>query len=429
MTETGDTVLVKKGTSEYKGILMPSQTDSTIIKLANGYNIGIQNPDEITLASKKEDTKSRAGPRKTTDRPVNSALPTISILSTGGTIASKVDYRTGAVTSQFTGDDIINAIPRLSEIANYNARVIYSILSENMKPSYWTELARAVYEEIQNGADGIIITHGTDTMTYTASALSFMLDTPVPIVFVGSQRSADRPSSDNVMNALCAAKVATSDIAEVTVVMHGTTSDDYCLINRATKVRKLHTSRRDAFESVNTTPIGQVEYPSLKITTGVESNAESNTNAESTYTRRGEKELVINDSYEDMCTIVKYTPGTSPDVLRYYIGAGYKGIVLEGTGLGHVGTDWVSAIKEATAAKIVVAITSQCIHGRICDRVYDTGRDMIAAGAIEAEDMMSEVALVKLMCLLGRGIPAKDVRNQMRTDMAGEITQSTPGSV
>lgn len=425
MTETGDTVLVKKGTSEYKGILMPSQTDSTVLKLDNGYNIGIHNPDEITLASKKESIESRADISKATDRPTNPDLPTISILSTGGTIASKVDYRTGAVTSQFTGDDIINAIPRLSEIANYNAKVIYSILSENMKPSYWAELARAVYEEIQNGADGIIITHGTDTMMYTASALSFMLDTPVPIVLVGSQRSADRPSSDNVMNALCAAKVATSDIAEVTVVMHGTTSDDYCLINRGTKVRKLHTSRRDAFESVNTTPIGQVEYPSLEIKT----EAETKANKDSIYIKRGEKELAINDSYEDMCAIVRYTPGASPDMLRYYINAGYKGVVLEGTGLGHVATDWVPAIKEATDAKIVVVITSQCIHGRICDRVYDTGRDMIAAGGIEAEDTMSEVALVKLMCLLGRGLSYEDVCARMKENLAGEITQSTTGSV
>jgi len=425
MTETGDTVLVKKGTSEYKGILMPSQTDSTVLKLVNGYNIGIHNPGEITLVSKKEAIESRTGTRKTTDRPTNPNLPTISILSTGGTIASKVDYRTGAVTSQFTGDDIINAIPRLSEIANYNAKVIYSILSENMKPSYWAELARAVYEEIQNGANGIIITHGTDTMMYTASALSFMLDTPVPIVLVGSQRSADRPSSDNVMNALCAAKVATSDIAEVTVVMHGTTSDDYCLINRGTKVRKLHTSRRDAFESVNIKPIAKVEYPSLEI----KIDPETKSNPEPAYIKRGEKELAINDSYEDMCAIVKYTPGASLDVLRYYINAGYKGIVLEGTGLGHVATDWVPAIKEATDAKIVVAITSQCIHGRICDRVYDTGRDMIAAGGIEAEDMMPEVALVKLMCLLGRGLSYEDVCARMKENLAGEITQSITGSV
>lgn len=411
MTEIGDTVFVKKGSSEYKGILMPSQTESTVIKLVNGYNIGIQRPDEMILVSKKEDVQSRTRPA----RQAGSGLLNISILSTGGTIASKVDYRTGAVTSQFTGDDIINAIPRLSELANYNAKVIYSILSENMKPSYWAKLAQAVYEEIKNGADGIIITHGTDTMTYTASALSFMLDTPVPIVLVGSQRSADRPSSDNVMNALCAAKVATSDIAEVTVVMHGTTSDDHCLISRGTKVRKLHTSRRDAFEPVNDIPIGKVEYPSLDITTDPRRK----------YVRRGEKELAINDAHEEMCTIVKYTPGTSPDVLRYYINAGYKGIVLEGTGLGHVGTDWVGAIKEATDAGIVVVVTSQCVHGRVCDRVYDTGRDMLAAGAIEAEDMLSEVTLVKLMCLLGRGISYDDVCQQMGTNMSGEITQST----
>src|SRR5690606_9395508 len=183
-------------------------------------------------------------------------LPKVAILSTGGTIASKVDYRTGAVTSQFTADDILAAIPELKEIADFKSRVISSILSENMDVGTWEKLACAVVEEIEDGADGIIVTHGTDTMMYTAAALSFMIETPVPIVLVGSQRSADCPRSDSAMNAICAARVAISDIAEVSVVMHGTTSDDYCEIHRGTKVRKMHSSRRDAFKSINFHPIG-----------------------------------------------------------------------------------------------------------------------------------------------------------------------------
>lgn len=282
-----------------------------------------------------------------------------------------------------------------------------------MRPSYWVELARAVYDEIKKGSDGIIITHGTDTMMYTAAALSFMIETPVPIVLVGSQRSADRPSSDNAMNAICAAAVAASDIAEVCVVMHGSMSDDFCSIHRGTKVRKMHTSRRDAFQSINDRPLGRVEYPSKEI------------KIHSSYVKRGEKELAIHDKLESKCALIKYVTGASSESLLFHCGSGYKGIVIEGTGLGHVSTEWVPLIKTATDAGIPVVMTSQCIRGRVCDRVYDTGRDILKAGAIEAEDMLSEVALVKLMWALGQTQDIEKVKGLMQTNIAGEITRST----
>lgn len=409
--EEYDKVRVETRGVNYEGILMPSQTDSIVLKLKNGYNIGIRRDSaSITLLEKKEKEKKHyeqvcIEKKKT--------LPNISILSTGGTIASKIDYRTGAVTSQFSAEDILRAIPELEEIANYKCRMIYSILSENMRPSYWVELAHAVYEEIKNGADGIMITHGTDTMMYTAAALSFMIETPVPIVLVGSQRSADRPSSDNAMNAICAAAVATSDIAEVCVVMHGGTSDDICYIHRGTKVRKMHTSKRDAFQSINARPIGKVEYPSREIKTV------------SNYVKCGQKKLALHDKLEPKCALIKYVTGASSESLLFHSGSGYKGIVLEGTGLGHVSTQWVPLIKNATDAGIPVVMTSQCINGRVCDRVYDTGRDILKAGAIEGEDMLSEVALVKLMWVLGQTQDIKKVKEMMRTDIAGEITRST----
>ena len=249
-------------------------------------------------------------------------------------------------------------------------------------------------------------------MMYTAAALTFMVQTPVPIVFVGSQRSADRPSSDNAMNAICAAKVATSDIAEVTVVMHATTSDDYCSIHRAPRVRKMHTSRRDAFESVNSRTLGSVDYASGEITTYLE------------YRKRKELNLAIDTSMEPKCTLIKYTPGASPETLLY-ASANYKGIVLEGTGLGHVSTEWIPYIERAVDAGIPVVMTSQCINGRVCDRVYDTGRDIIKAGAIEGEDMLPEVALVKLMWALGQTGDPDEVRTIMTQDLAGEISPSS----
>src|SRR5659263_38000 len=411
--EIYDKVSVETNGVKYEGTLMPSQTDRIVLKLKNGYNIGIKKESAcLTLLDKKEG-KISLTESGYAQKIKKGNLPRISILSTGGTIASKIDYRTGAVTSQFCADDVLAAIPELEEIANYNCRMIYSILSENMRPSYWVELARAVYEEIKNGADGIIITHGTDTMMYTAAALSFMIETPVPIVLVGSQRSADRPSSDNAMNAICAAKVATSDIAEVCVVMHGSTSDDFCYIHRGTKVRKMHTSRRDAFQSINARPIGRVEYPSREI------------KIHSSFVKRGEKKLMLHDKLESMCALIKYATGASNESLLFHSGSGYKGIVIEGTGLGHVSTEWIPLIKTVTNAGIPVVMTSQCISGRVCDRVYDTGRDILKAGAIEAEDMMAEVALVKLMWVLGQTHDIENVKAMMQTNIAGELTRST----
>jgi len=412
--DLGDRISVERNGMSYEGVLMPSRrAGHVVIKLNNGYNIGLRAEEsDIKLVEKGQELKPIDS-----DKPLQqkAGLPQVSILSTGGTIASKVDYRTGAVTSQFSAGEIISAIPELEEIANYHARVIYQILSENMRAEYWTRLARAVAEEIQSGAEGVIITHGTDTMMYTAAALSFMLKTPVPVVIVGSQRSSDRPSSDASMNAVCAASAAISDIAEVCVVMHGTTSDDYCSIHRGTRVRKMHTSRRDAFQSMNQPPLGRVDYLTRKIQTFLP------------YCRRGEVELQLKELLEPRCALVKYTPGSSPEILDYYVDKGYRGIVIEGTGLGHVASDWIDTIRRATEEGIPAVVTSQCLRGRICDRVYDTGRYMLDAGAIEGEDMLPEVALVKLMWVLAHR--PDEVRSLMKTPLAGEIGFSTPITV
>ncbi|WP_292373241.1 Glu-tRNA(Gln) amidotransferase subunit GatD [Methanosarcina sp. UBA411] len=415
----GDRVRIEKNGTVYEGKVMPSMEGYITIKMNSGYNAGfsmdkvkitlLENNGESTNGSLNGSKESKAAGEEI-PKP-GKKLPKVAILSTGGTIASKIDYRTGAVTSQFTADDILTAIPELREIADFKGRVISSILSENMDSESWQNLARAVVEEIEAGVDGIIVTHGTDTMMYTAAALSFMIDTPVPIVLVGSQRSADRPSSDNAMNAICAALVAVSDIAEVSVVMHGTTSDDFCEIHRGTKVRKMHTSRRDAFKSVNSLPIGIVDYDTREIKTFID------------YTKRGEKTLKFKPGMESKCALVKFTPGSDPSILDCYINGGYKGLVLEGTGLGHVSTKWIPMVRKAVNAKMPVMVTSQCLNGRICDRVYDTGRDMLKAGAIEGEDTLPETALVKLMWVLGQTDEFDEAIEMLREDLSGEITK------
>jgi glutamyl-tRNA(Gln) amidotransferase subunit D len=250
-------------------------------------------------------------------------------------------------------------------------------------------------------------------MMYTAAALSFMIETPVPIVLVGSQRSADRPSSDNAMNAICATLVAISDIAEVSVVMHGTTSDNFCEIHRGTKVRKMHTSRRDAFKSVNSLPIGVVDYNTGEIKPFID------------YARRGEVSLKFKPGMETKCALVKFTPGSDPEILDCYINGGYRGLVLEGTGLGHVSTKWIPMIRKAADAKMPVIVTSQCLSGRICNRVYDTGRDMLKAGAIEGEDTLPETALVKMMWVLGQTDEFDKAVEMLRENLSGEMTGST----
>lgn len=398
--EAGDLVACTYAGEERKGTFITVRDGKAVIKLDNGYNIGI----DLSFCRVTE----RATPRvqRSVEFPQNPLLPILSIVSTGGTIASRIDYRTGAVTSQFDANDILTAIPGLGKIARYRTRQLYQILSENMTPVIWQELARAVYEEVKNGAEGVIITHGTDTMSYTAAALSFMVQSPVPVILVGSQRSADRPSSDNVMNAVCSAAAATSDLGEMAVVMHATMSDDRCAVHRATRVRKMHTSRRDAFQSIGVPPIGFVDYPSLKVRLG------------SSAVRRGVRDLVLADRLKEDCRLIYFVPGMPASILEPYQEC--SGLVLAGTGLGHVSADWIGGLSDMIDEGTVVVMTSQCLHGRVCDRVYDTGRDLLKAGVVEGGDMLPEVALVKLMWLLGENEDHEEVASLIGRDFRGE---------
>jgi len=371
-----------------------------VVKLDSGYNIGVD-PGSCTFSGHPAET-----PAKKPHVRQKNDLPALSIVSTGGTIASRIDYRTGSVTSQFDAEDILTAIPELAKVANYRTIPLATILSENMTPRIWQELARAVYAEITRGVAGVIVTHGTDTMAYSAAAISFMIDSPVPIVFVGSQRSADRPSSDNAMNAVCAARAATSDLGEVAVVMHTTTSDDTCSIHRGTRVRKMHSSRRDAFRSIGIDPLGSVAYPSGEVILSDHT------------VRRGCREPGIHDSLEEHCGLLQFYPGMSPALLEAY--EGYKGLVLAGTGLGHVSTALIPSLRRLIDGGTLIVMTTQCMQGRVCDRVYDTGRDLLAAGVIEGGDMLPEVALVKMMWVLGNGKDPGRAACLMQEDLRGE---------
>ena len=404
----GDRVRVERAGQTYEGVLLPSLTPSQlVVKLESGYNVGVDRAESAVevLEENVYDVEDAQDESDHSTVEFDEELPTVSLISTGGTIASTVDYRTGAVTAQFDAEDVLRAVPDLAGMANYRGRVVANILSENMRPAVWQELAHAVYEEIEAGADGIVVMHGTDTMQFTASALAFMLDTPVPVVFTGSQRSADRPSSDNVMNAVCSVEAALADCAEVLVCMHANESDERCALHRGTRVRKNHTSRRDAFETVGNRPLGTVDYSTGEVT------------FRRAYRERGEVSLDIEPELETDVSLLKYTPGMDRRLLD--VAGESEGLVLEGTGLGHVHTDWIDDIAELVDSGTHVVMTSQCLDGRVCDRVYDTGRDLLDAGVVEGENILPGTAKVKLMWALAN---AEDVATTMREPLAGEIT-------
>ena len=411
----GDRVRLTRDGRTHEGVLLPSTTDDhAVLKLDGGYNVGIERADataevvEAAVYNVNDD-----GIEDSSAVAFDDDLPTVALISTGGTIASTVDYRTGAVTAQFDAEDVLRAVPDLAGRANYRGRVVANILSENATPDIWQDLAGAVGEEIEAGADGVVVMHGTDTMQFSASALAFMLDTPVPVVFTGSQRSADRPSSDNVMNAVCAVEAAKNDCAEVLVCMHASDSDDRCALHRGTRVRKNHTSRRDAFETIGADPLGTVVY-------GDNDDSEDaiDVRFRREHTERGAVDLEVAPALETDIELVKFTPGTGEAVLD--AAEGSAGLVIEGTGLGHVHTDWIPQVAALVESGTSVVMTSQCLDGRVCDRVYDTGRDLLDAGVIEGEDLLPGTAKVKLMWALAN---AEDVAAAMGTPIAGELTE------
>jgi glutamyl-tRNA(Gln) amidotransferase subunit D len=246
-------------------------------------------------------------------------------------------------------------------------------------------------------------------MGFTAAALSFMLrNLTGPVVCVGSQRSSDRPSSDATMNLLAATRLCVdSDLGEVVVVMHGEPSDSYCLVHRGTKVRKMHSSRRDAFRSVNIPPIGRVEGPEL--------------NLSGPFLKRSSGPVEVRDKIDGRASLLYFYPGFEEehfDLIAEHV----KGVVIAGTGLGHVSEPIIRSIKKAVDRGVHVVATTQCLSGSVNLNVYSTGRDMISAGALPVGDMLPETAYVKLMWAMGQASDHEGVRKLMLTNVAGEMT-------
>jgi glutamyl-tRNA(Gln) amidotransferase subunit D len=415
--EIGDVVRVTKNGEVYEGILIPrseyGDEKHLVLKLKSGYNIGIYITPNAKVEKIGKGTKPAFSPPSLPRQ--HEELPKVTIISTGGTIASRVDYRTGAVRPALTASDLYSVVPELASVARIDAQILFSIFSENMTCKHWSEIAKAVAKQIAEGVDGIVIAHGTDTLGYTAAALSFALQNlPVPVIIVGSQRSADRPSSDAATNLIGAvAAAAKAPFAEVAVAMHETPSDDSIILHKGTKVRKCHTSRRDAFKSVNATPIARIQ--NQKVAMLIED-----------YNKRDPaKKLVLKSEFDEKVVLLKFYPGLNPAVIDWYAEHKYKGIVLEGTGLGHVSSYSFDAIKKAIKRDMIVAMTSQCVWGRINMNVYDAGRDLQALGVIPLEDALPETAFVKLMWVFGQTDDVEEAKKLLKADISGEFSPRT----
>jgi len=414
--KVGDRVLVKTKKAEEEGILMPSSDDNVVIvKLDNGYNIGFDKKDvtAMKVVKKKSSVGKVAGKKVKVDK----NLPTIAVLHTGGTIASKVDYASGGVIAQFSASDLIEMVPELKEIANIETELVSNMMSEDMFFENYQMLGAAIKKYAEKGVKGIIIGHGTDTLAYTSAALAFMFEhLNIPVMLVGSQRSSDRGSSDAAMNLICAAEfIAQTDFVGVATCMHHSSADDTCAIINGTKTRKMHTSRRDAFKAINDIPVALVSYGNRKVKFLKKDYAKKSSN----------DKVKLLDKMSDKVGLLKVYPSMNPKLFEFFT-KHYSGIVIEGTGLGHAPTNVGNNLKNYELLKKfingggVVAITSQCIYGRVHPSVYTNLRRLAEIGCIFCEDMLPETAYVKLAWLMGN-YPVEDVRKKLVENLRGEI--------
>ena len=395
----------------YSGIIMPryehSDDKHIVLKLKSGYNIGLEIA-KIEKIEKNQSTKKIIEKDEKIEKVVG--LPKILLLSTGGTIASKIDYRTGAVTPVLTAEELNSSVPELAKIANIDAQVLFSEYSENIMPEHWLQIAEKINEYSKSDYTGIIIAHGTDTMHYTSSFLSFALaGFPIPIVLVGSQRSSDRASSDAALNLISATKFITeSKTKGVYIVMHQDENDGTIACHIGTRVRKNHTSKRGAFQTIG-------DVPAFII---VEDQIQKNITEDFFKVNEFQPKIYL----DTKVALVKYHPGYDPRLLDKIIEMGFRGIIFEGTGLGHVGKTMYESVKKANEKGIFLGMTSQCIDGRVRMTVYESGRDLLDLGIVPLENMIPEVALVKAMWAMGNSQNRDEVKKIMLENIASELS-------
>lgn len=407
--KVGDTIKITTD-SDQTATIMPryEHSDDThiVVKFKSGYNVGL-GIDKI----KKIEFLSGATSSLESNNSIkyNPSLPKILLLSTGGTIASRIDYRTGSVTPALTAQELNASVPELVEIANIDAEVLFSEYSENITPEHWIKIAQKLDSLAKSDYKGVLVAHGTDTMQYTAAFLSFALaGFPKPIVLVGSQRSSDRPSSDAALNLIGATKfIVKSDTNGIFVAMHNSENDDDTACHLGTRVRKNHTSRRNAFETVGAKPAFIVSGDAI-----IQNFSGSYYN---------QKDYSPKIGLDTKAALVKYHPGYDPRLVENLLEQKYKAIIFEGTGLGHVGKTMYDVIKKARQQDVFLGMTSQCLDGQVNMAVYESGRDLMHFGIIPLSDMISETALVKAMWALGTD--PKNIEDVMLRNIASEFRE------
>lgn len=417
----GDYVEVSTGKRAFEGVFLEvpeSENGIVLLKLDNGYNVGIKKKEitKIEIIEKRKDEVKEELILSLSEKKQN-----VGLIILGGTIASRYDSKTGGVSWLSNKEEFFKFYPEIFEVCNVSrVEVPFMKGSENMDSIDWKKIARTVKEFLEDKSlTGVIITQGTDTLQYTSSALSFFLRNPnKPVVLTYSQRSIDRASSDANLNLRCSAIMAISNIAEVMVVGHSSTEDDFCYAHYATRVRKLHSSKRDAFKSINSFPIAKVFLDRFELI----SNDYNLKQIKSKFS--------MDNSFEDKIALLKFYPGQDPDILNYYLEKEYKGIVIEMFGLGHLATSesrksWISKLKELDQKGVVVCATAQTVNGRLNPLVYSTGRELLQTGIIYLEDMLSETAFVKLGWVLGHEEWAKNkeiIKEKMLTSFSHELS-------
>jgi len=413
-----DVLLTNNAGSVFEGVILPrSETFDNlhiVLKLRTGYNVGVH-VDRITKVE-EIGYKKAVYQIPSQDFPSRPHLPKVTLLGTGGTIASRLDYRTGAVIPAFTPGELYGAVPELADICNLTTKKLFGVFSENMEKEQYIVLAKAIAEEIENGADGIVIGHGTDTMGHTAAILSFMVQNPpVPIVMVGSQRSSDRQSSDAALHLMHAVTTAANgDIAEVVVSMFGPTSDRYGLLHDGTRCRKMHSSYRSTFRTIGDVPLATVSDGEIEILSN-------------DYRQRDKsRQIKLMPYYDDRVTIVYYYPGMKPELIDGLVDQGYRGIVIAGTGLGHVNKPLYAAFDRAVKAGVHVVMTVQTLWGYVQMYVYETGRELLQIGILPMDNMIPETALMKMCWVLGQTDDRDEVKTLMHTPISREITLREP---
>ena len=418
--KSGDYVEIHLTRIIYEGILLESPESEkgiVLLKLDSGYNIGFNKKDILEIRVMKKFSEGSSSSPTTPSK--KDGKPNIAMIITGGTIAARLNPRKGGVDWLTSPGDLFKFYPEIFDKVNIvKVEVPFMKASEDMDFKDWQKIARITKKLLdESDIKGVIITHGTDFLHYTSAALSFFLrDLNKPVVLTYSQRSIDRASSDANLNLQCAALVAMSDIAEVVLVGHASSNDDYCYAMPGTKVRKLHTSRRDAFKVINGKSYAKVFPDRIDVV--------------SEYNQRGKGKIKLDVKFEEKVALVKVYPGQDPDILDYYSKKKYKGIVLEMSGLGHAPTkrakkSWIKKLKEIQDKKIVVCGVSQCINGRVDPLVYSNGRELLGTGIIYLQDMLAETALVKLGWVLGHKEWAKSketVKEKMLYNFAYEFS-------